>query len=514
MEKICALCKQPAAVAAKLTKGEQTATVYLCGTCLDKVKKKIQVEIISSTPSISRNSTESSISISEKEKTSYIDFTSKATQHRQDFQKKNNTGSFGTPPKTKSRFLQILLVSLLLIVLSFGMMVLGAFLIPKIYNANRLEKAPDYDRDITSEKEQKTNSLTDEKTEKDGVSGTIENSANISGHTYENETVVVTEEDILKSVFLICYEETINDLESRVQKQPGFSLHDHVPYESENKIALVINYDPSVNGEDPEITYISYVDNERSKNKYTRVNKEIVETVNHYMPNNVDTEIVYFHGDKIIYIFENGEITFDRLDELKQEYENSSEYKEFLTNNLRKSIIEHKTTFSHVGDRQGSWAWSTSTIIPDILVLHFDHWGTGHCSFTAYDENGNSTLLVNTIGDYSGETMLLPGHIYDYEVRTDGYWSLDIGIIGKTQDTTFSGTGDFVSSIFVPGSKNYYFSHDGSSNFVVWLHTNSGDELLVNTIGSYSGSVRLECYDDLAIFEIKADGNWTAVPME
>ena len=102
------------------------------------------------------------------------------------------------------------------------------------------------------------------------------------------------------------FNEALSDISERVKKQPGFSLHDHVSYEDENRVAVIINYDPTVNGEDTEITYVSYVENERTKSKYTRINEEVLKAINHYMPSNVDTEIIYFHGEKIIYIFKTG----------------------------------------------------------------------------------------------------------------------------------------------------------------------------------------------------------------
>ena len=48
MPKECAVCKQPAVVAARITRGEQTATAYLCENCAKRVGKLFPVEIVGS----------------------------------------------------------------------------------------------------------------------------------------------------------------------------------------------------------------------------------------------------------------------------------------------------------------------------------------------------------------------------------------------------------------------------------------------------------------------------------
>ena len=48
MPKECAVCKQPAVVAARITRGEQTANVYLCENCVRRVGKQAKVEVLSS----------------------------------------------------------------------------------------------------------------------------------------------------------------------------------------------------------------------------------------------------------------------------------------------------------------------------------------------------------------------------------------------------------------------------------------------------------------------------------
>ena len=48
MPKECAVCKQPAVLAARITRGEQVANVFLCENCVQRVAKKTRLEIIGS----------------------------------------------------------------------------------------------------------------------------------------------------------------------------------------------------------------------------------------------------------------------------------------------------------------------------------------------------------------------------------------------------------------------------------------------------------------------------------
>ena len=48
MPKECAICKRPAVLAARITRGEQTATAFLCENCTRRVGKKFLVEIVDS----------------------------------------------------------------------------------------------------------------------------------------------------------------------------------------------------------------------------------------------------------------------------------------------------------------------------------------------------------------------------------------------------------------------------------------------------------------------------------
>lgn len=82
------------------------------------------------------------------------------------------------------------------------------------------------------------------------------------------------------------------------------------------------------------------------------------------------------------------------------------------------------------------------------------------------------------------------------------------------ESVSLEGTGDDVISI--PTAPDHLLvatiSHDGSSNFAIESHSADGDgDLLVNTIGSYSGTVPVNFLFEADELEITADGPWEIV---
>ena len=90
-------------------------------------------------------------------------------------------------------------------------------------------------------------------------------------------------------------------------------------------------------------------------------------------------------------------------------------------------------------------------------------------------------------------------------------------VVAPAADTVYSGSGDTILQIELPAGPDAIgiatMSHSGSRNFVVWsLDENlEQSDLLVNTIGGYSGTVpfSLDSGERVSAFEINADGAWT-----
>lgn len=89
-------------------------------------------------------------------------------------------------------------------------------------------------------------------------------------------------------------------------------------------------------------------------------------------------------------------------------------------------------------------------------------------------------------------------------------------VIESAADIVYGGVGDSVLQIELPAGPDAIgiasFTHSGSSNFAIWSLDESlaQSELLVNTIGSYAGTVpfNLSTSERITALEISADGPW------
>lgn len=159
---------------------------------------------------------------------------------------------------------------------------------------------------------------------------------------------------------------------------------------------------------------------------------------------------------------------------------------------------------------RGDYVTGTYTISEPARV-HVENSGDRHFSVWAHEGGGSKDLLANTVGDYDGSTFLKPG-IYFFEVKSSGRWSISAEPLGSTSDNSFSGHGCDVTPVFT-SSGAYSIGGDSDSNFIVWGFYDNGNrrDLLVNTIGSYSGTILFNRGAG-SFFEITADGGWTIRP--
>jgi hypothetical protein len=132
------------------------------------------------------------------------------------------------------------------------------------------------------------------------------------------------------------------------------------------------------------------------------------------------------------------------------------------------------------------------------------------------DANGDDLeLLVNTIGSYKGKTFAqIPADgEYFLNINADDAWNFNIYQSPPADvadaPVTLQGNGDDV--VFFNAKSDTYkftFTHQGEANFIVMLN---GSGLMVNEIGSYSGSTRQNLgTDGFYALVIKADGAWSA----
>jgi len=168
-----------------------------------------------------------------------------------------------------------------------------------------------------------------------------------------------------------------------------------------------------------------------------------------------------------------------------------------------------------------------------LATFEITHTGQSNFIVWLYDTDGAPVdLLVNEIGSYSGTTLVgvrngsigaAPG-VHVLEVIANGSWQI---VVRQPQYTSgaalpwnCSGSGDNVTSSFnLPtGNIEFAFTHNGSSNFIVWLYGANGEavDLLANEIGTYSGSKLVEVQagsygasPGVHVLSVRADGDWS-----
>lgn len=149
-----------------------------------------------------------------------------------------------------------------------------------------------------------------------------------------------------------------------------------------------------------------------------------------------------------------------------------------------------------------------------LYRVHITNNGSRNFIVWIYDKDDDKDLAVNEIGNYDGYCFLSGYGPYTFEVESHGDWSLTIEKLTTTASKSFTGNGDFVTDIFSASTGTWHISNSGSHNFVVWLWTSSGRDLIVNEIGSYDGNKRLSIpAGSSAFLEIESDGAWSIEPV-
>ncbi len=150
-----------------------------------------------------------------------------------------------------------------------------------------------------------------------------------------------------------------------------------------------------------------------------------------------------------------------------------------------------------------------------FYILHMTHSGYSNFIVHAYGADGDKDLLVNEIGNYSGVILIDSESPIMLNVEADGKWTYNILELASFDISDFSGKGDWVTCIFPApdGAQSWHFKHNGDSNFVVWLWTTDGRDLVINEIGAYDADQVITIPEgSSAFFEIKADGEWAIYP--
>ncbi len=149
-----------------------------------------------------------------------------------------------------------------------------------------------------------------------------------------------------------------------------------------------------------------------------------------------------------------------------------------------------------------------------ISTITFTHAGSSNFIVKVF-QDGAEDLLVNEIGRYEGTRAIVGAAPFFLEIDADGSWTALIEPIGIVTSSRFSGTGDAISGLFIPSSTSaapWEVSHDGSSNFIVWLSCAGGTDLVQNEIGAVSGSTVVSFAEGPCYWDVQADGSWSLNP--
>jgi hypothetical protein len=170
------------------------------------------------------------------------------------------------------------------------------------------------------------------------------------------------------------------------------------------------------------------------------------------------------------------------------------------------------STFTGSGDS----VLDITSVGTDVMIAQVSHSGSSNFSIVLRDSVlGYQGLKVNTIGSYTG---IIPINFENevnsnLEISADGNWEIKIKPIASSANfdgNSISGNGDTVIEAYeLKSVDSLTISHSGSSNFSIVQYRCNGsyNGLLVNTIGSYSGSNITD--SGTCFLEINADGSWS-----
>lgn len=149
-----------------------------------------------------------------------------------------------------------------------------------------------------------------------------------------------------------------------------------------------------------------------------------------------------------------------------------------------------------------------------LSLLTITYTGPSNFAVKSLTESLDSIdLIVNTIGDYHGTQLMLTKNNknpYYLEINSSGNWDIDFQPI---ESASFIENGATLSGddvVFLPpqDAKKLNITYSGEHNFVVrGVSLSTGRiDLLVNEIGSYSGSVPNKSY---AMLLVESSGDWS-----
>ncbi len=198
--------------------------------------------------------------------------------------------------------------------------------------------------------------------------------------------------------------------------------------------------------------------------------------------------------------------------------ESNTEYKSESKVEVESAVerTDTKETVNNNTSANGFWANGTGDYVASGLnvenyaVLHITYTGSRNFVVKLYKDDEYEDLLVNTIGDYTGDVLVEGSGNYSLEIKATDSWDITSDGLNIDDTTSFSGTGDSVTGITSHSGGNWHIKNNGERNFSVIQYGMSEGymKLLVNKIGNYEGTVRVESGDNI-FFKVHSYGDWS-----
>jgi hypothetical protein len=155
-----------------------------------------------------------------------------------------------------------------------------------------------------------------------------------------------------------------------------------------------------------------------------------------------------------------------------------------------------------------------------LSLFSMQHHGSSNFLIWLVDSSGKKVdLLVDVIGEFGGSKAegITAADDYRLDITADGQWSVDITQprpqVAAPAPLGMTGVGQHATRFFSlkQGVATFRMTHNGTSNFAVWLDDVNGKhvDLLANVSGTFNGT-KAEDIDQTGIYllDIDADGEW------
>ena len=234
-----------------------------------------------------------------------------------------------------------------------------------------------------------------------------------------------------------------------------------------------------------------------------------------------ESSYTYYDTDTNKYYDSSSEIETTKESSIieSNKYEQNSQVESRTESHTTESIVEQSSKEEKINNNtssNGFWANGTGDYVASDLnvdnyaILHITYTGSRNFVVKLYKDDEYEDLLVNTIGDYSGDVLVEGSGNYSIEIKATDSWNITSDGLSVDDTTSFSGTGDSVTGITSHSGGNWHIKYNGERNFSVIEYGMSKGymKLLVNKIGNYEGTVRVESGDNI-FFKVHSYGDWS-----